>query len=256
LQPRDEVGLVFARCDLPGAPEVPASHRFIATTHHATTLKKGDVSIGTPEHLLAALWCLGVTNCRIEIFAPEVPILDGSATPWCELIESAGLCEVRGAQPEYALRSPVVVEARGGAVIGLPHPSLRATVDVSYDAEYLSPQLYAADITPAIFRAELASARTFALESWIEPLRSLGLIQGGSVENAIVLGASEPSSPLRFENELARHKALDLLGDIALLFGEDGGVLHAHLIAVRAGHELHRLWMEEALRCGALERVA
>jgi UDP-3-O-[3-hydroxymyristoyl] N-acetylglucosamine deacetylase len=255
LQPREQAGLVFARTDLPGAAEIPASYRHIASTHHATTLVNGDASIGTPEHLLAALWCLGVTNCRIEISAPEVPILDGSAAPWCELIESAGLQELDGTQPEYALRAPIVVEARGGAVIGLPHQGLRATADVEYGVEYLAPQLFAADVTAIGFRSEIASARTFTLESWIEPLRALGMIQGGSIENAIVLSASGPSSPLRFENELARHKTLDLLGDIALLFGEDGGVLHAHLIAVRAGHELHRRWMEEALRGDALERM-
>jgi UDP-3-O-[3-hydroxymyristoyl] N-acetylglucosamine deacetylase len=154
------------------------------------------------------------------------------------------------------LRKPVIVEAHSGAVIGLPHQTLRVTIDVAYEVEYLAPQLFAAEVIPKIFCSEIASARTFALESWVEPLRSLGLIQGGSVENAILLGASGPSSPLRFENELARHKALDLLGDVALLFGEDGGVLRAQLIAVRAGHELHRLWMEEALRSDALERLA
>jgi UDP-3-O-[3-hydroxymyristoyl] N-acetylglucosamine deacetylase len=253
LQPREAAGLVFARTDLPGVPEIPASPRHIGSTHHATTLTKGDVAIGTPEHLLAALWCSGVTNCRIEISAPEVPILDGSAAPWCDLIERAGYQELDSARPEYSLRSPVVVESRGGAVIGLPYDRLRATVDVEFSVEYLSQQLFAADVTAASFASEIAPARTFTLESWIAPLRALGLIRGGSIDNAIVFGEDGPSSPLRFENELARHKAVDLLGDIALLFGQDGGVLHAQLIAIRAGHELHRQWMEEALRSGALE---
>jgi UDP-3-O-[3-hydroxymyristoyl] N-acetylglucosamine deacetylase len=256
LLPQEEAGLVFARTDLSGAPEISASWRYIIQTHHATTLAFGDVSVSTPEHLMAALWCVGISNCRIELNAPEVPILDGSAAPWCAAIQAAGLRTLDSARPEYSLKEAILIESREGAVIGLPHQSLRATVDVDYGVSYLDTQVYASEISATIFAEEIAPARTFTLETWLEPLRAQGLIQGGSVENAIVLGAEVPSSPLRFSDELARHKTLDLLGDIALLFGEDGGVLRAHLIAVRAGHELHRQWMEKVLRCESLRQIA
>lgn len=256
LLPREKAGIIFVRTDMPGTQEVPAAARCIASTHHATTLAHNGATIGTPEHLLAALCGLGISNCRIELNAPEVPILDGSAKQWCELIEQAGLRELEGERPEYSLHEPLIIESRGGAVIGLPHPQLRVTVDVDFEVPYLLPQVFVGNITPNTFQDEIAPARTFALEAWIEPLRSLGLIQGGSLDNALVLDENGPSTPLRFENELARHKALDLLGDMALLFGENGGVLHAHLIAIRAGHELHRLWMEKALEMNLLGNTA
>lgn len=249
----DQSAIIFARTDLPGAPEVPASWRCIGSTHHATTLQSESVFIGTPEHLLAVLWSLGISHCRIELDAIEVPILDGSSQVWCELIERAGRRELDGARPEYSLRAPVAVYAREGAVIALPHPSLHVTTDVEYGVAYLPSQVFGTTVTPQVFQSEIASARTFTLESWIEPLRASGLIRGGNEENALVLRENAPSSVLRFETELARHKALDLLGDVALLFGENGGILNAHLIAIRAGHELHRLWMEAAMKSGALQ---
>jgi len=254
LQPREECGLVFVRVDLPGQPRIPASAQHIGSTLHATRLEFNGVEISTPEHLLAALWSLGVTHCEIELDGPEIPILDGSAKIWCDLICEAGLKTLPGARSEYSLREPVVIYANGGAVIGLPHNSLRVTCDVEFGVSYLPPQVTACEITPQSFREELAAARTFTLESWLEPLRAQGLIRGGSTDNALVLFQNEPSSPLRFDNELARHKALDAIGDIALLFGADGGVLRAHIIAIRAGHEMHRLWMREVLHRGALIR--
>lgn len=245
LLPREECGLVFVRTDLPGRPSIPASARHIGNTLHATRLQSGDVEVSTPEHLMAALWSLGVTHCTIELDGPEIPILDGSALLWCELIASAGHKELPGARPEYSLREPLAIFEKGGAVIALPHPSLRVTCDVEFGVPYLKTQAAVCEVNARSFSKELAPARTFTLESWLEPLRAQGLIRGGSTDNALVLMKQEPSSPLRFENELARHKALDAIGDIALLFGEDGGVLHAHIVVVRAGHELHRLWMRE-----------
>lgn len=252
LSPREACGLVFVRTDLPGQPQIPASARSIGSTLHATRLHCAGAEISTPEHLLAALWSLGITHCAIEIDGPEIPILDGSAKIWCELIASAGLQSLPGVRREYSLCEPVAVYHNDGAVIGLPHPSLRVTCDVEYGLSYLKPQVAVCELTAQSFENELAPARTFALESWLEPLRAQGLIRGGSTDNALVLSPEKPSSPLRFENELARHKALDAIGDIALLFGEDGGVLRAHLIAIRAGHEMHRLWMREVLNRGAL----
>jgi UDP-3-O-[3-hydroxymyristoyl] N-acetylglucosamine deacetylase len=205
--------------------------------------------------LLAALWSYGVTHAEIVVDGPEIPILDGSAKIWCEFIEAAALQSLPGARPEYSLRAPVAVYERGGCVIGVPHGKLRVTADVEYEVDYLAAQVAARDITAQSFREELAPARTFTLEKWVEPLRAQNLIRGGTLENALVLGADAPLSPLRFPDELARHKAMDALGDISLLFGENGGVLRAHLIAVRAGHGLHQKWMQEVLCAGALEKV-
>ena len=250
--PRAECGLVFVRSDLPGQPSIPAAARCIGNTVHATVLEEDGVRVSTPEHLLAALWSYGITHARIEVSGPEIPILDGSARQWCELIEQAGIETLPGTRPEYSLREPVAVYERDGCVLALPHDSLRVTADVEYGVEYLTAQVAACEITPQNFREQLALARTFTLEKWIEPLRAQDLIRGGSFDNALVLAGDRPLSPLRFDNELARHKALDAVGDLSLLFGENGGSLNAHVIAVRAGHELHRRWMDVADGSGML----
>ena len=199
LLPREECGLVFVRTDLPGRPQIPASSRYIGITLHATRLEFEGATISTPEHLLASLWALGVTHCLIEVDGPEIPILDGSAKIWCELDQNAGLKVLDGVRREYSLHEPVVVYHKDGAVIGLPHPTLRVTCDVEFGVSYLQPQVAVCEITPQNFATELAPARTFTLESWLEPLRGQGLIRGGSTENALVLGKEEPSSLLRFE---------------------------------------------------------
>lgn len=252
LKPRDEVGIVFARVDLPGAPEIAADWRHIARTTHATTLEHQGISVSTTEHLLAALWALGVTNCRIELDAPEVPILDGSAAPWCRYISEAGTVEVASERPVWGLRAPVWVQAGEASLLGLPYSGFRLSCAVDFDCSYAGPQVVDVEVSARTFETELASARTFTKAEWIEPLRAQGLIRGGSTDNAIVLGADAPSSPWRMDNELARHKALDVVGDVALLFGSNGGVLQAHLVATRAGHGLHQAWMREVLRQDAL----
>ncbi|HVF10501.1 MAG TPA: UDP-3-O-acyl-N-acetylglucosamine deacetylase [Abditibacteriaceae bacterium] len=263
LCPRHQPGVVFVRSDLPAAPEIPAALRCVTSTQHATTLTAGGAAVSTVEHLLAALWAMNVTNCRVELEGPEVPILDGSATGWCCLVEEAGIVvspdvssahDVASTQarPMYRLRDPVWVTDGKGSVLGLPHDALRVTVAVDYGISYVGRQTFDLVVSPSSFAAELAPARTFTLEAWVEPLRAQGLIRGGSIENAIVLGEDGPSAQWSLEREPARHKALDVVGDVALLFGEDGGALQAHLIAICAGHGLHRRWMEECARRGTL----
>jgi UDP-3-O-[3-hydroxymyristoyl] N-acetylglucosamine deacetylase len=252
IVPSREGGLAFIRTDLSGQPSIPAGRQYIGNTVHATVLEKDGVKVSTPEHLLAALWSYGITHAKIELNGPEIPILDGSARQWCELIEATGIQTLAGFRPQYSLREPVAVHEGNACVLALPYDSLRVTADVEYGVGYLAPQTASCEVISENFREQLAPARTFTLEKWIEPLRSQGLIQGGSLDNALVLAEDAPLTPLRFENELARHKALDAIGDLSLLFGENGGVLHAHIIAIRAGHELHRRWMEEAVRIGAL----
>ena len=276
LLPCDRCGIVFVRTDLPDAPEIEASLAAISSTTHATTLCQGEASVSTTEHLLASLWMLGITHARIEVDGPEIPILDGSAAGWCRLLEEAGSVAVNApfsqnnqnafqagkaadfvssARPVWALREPVLVENGNSTVLALPHDHLRVSTFVDFRPEYLAPQLFDGVMSQDVFAQEIAGARTFTLEEWIEPLRAQGLIRGGSVENALVLGRESPFSALRFSNELARHKVLDLLGDIALLFAPEGGLVQAHFIALRAGHSLHRQWMAHCREQNALVRI-
>ena len=257
LMPRSTCGLVFVRADLPGAPTIPADWRHVTRTTHATTLEFEGAGVSTTEHLLASLWALGVTACTIELDGPEVPILDGSAAPWVELIHNAGIAALPHAEarPIYHVTAPVWIGEKEMSVFGVPNQQFRLTCAVEY-AVPNSRQICDFLVTPEVFAAELAPARTFTLESWLEPLRAQGLIRGGSLENAVVINENGPSVPYRFSDELARHKALDVLGDLALLFAGDGGLLQAHIIAERAGHGPHRMWMEAALSQGALVKNA
>ncbi len=254
ISPDERVGWHFARRDLAGVPEVKASLENVVATQHATVLQCGNARVSTTEHLLAALWTAGITHARIELDGEEVPILDGSAKFWSEAISLAGRDEIGGERPIYTLNQSVWHESARASVLGVPNPRFRLSVAVDFDHPHAGAQNIDLAVDNSSFAKELAPARTFTLESWIEPLRSAGLIRGGSLENATLIDDSGPSSPFRFPNELARHKALDAIGDLALLFGE-GGIFRGHLIAIRAGHGPHRAWMEKCRNLGALTRI-
>jgi UDP-3-O-[3-hydroxymyristoyl] N-acetylglucosamine deacetylase len=255
LCPDERPGWRFARLDLPGQPEVQATLENVSSTQHATVLRSGAASVSTTEHLLATLWALDITHARIELDGPEVPILDGSATPWIEAIAQAGTSQIEGERPIFALDSPVWWQGSGASVIGLPSEGFKLCVAVNFDHPHAGPQLIDLSVNEATFSRELAPSRTFTLESWIEPLRAAGLIQGGSLQNAVLVTENGLSSAPRLENEMARHKALDCVGDLALLFGATGGRFQGQIIATRAGHGPHRQWMELCRNQGALRRV-
>ena len=256
LCPDERVGVRFARVDLPGAPEVEADWRNVTSTTHATTLDNGSARALTTEHLLASLWAQGITHCRVELSAPEVPILDGSARGWVEALGQAGTRDLKGARPVWELRQPVWIEEGRASVLGVPAPEsmgFRLSVAVDFEAPHAGAQTFDGVVSPELFARELAPARTFTLEAWLEPLRAANLIRGGSLHNAILIGADGPSPPLRFANELARHKALDVIGDLALLFGAHD--FRGHIIATRAGHGAHRAWMQKCREAGALRAL-
>lgn len=254
IAPDERAGWRFARLDLPQSPEVVASVENVTATRHATVLAQGQASVSTTEHLLAALWALDVTHARIELDGPEVPILDGSALPWVEAIKAAGLQPIDGPRPLFGLKEMVWWEGGGASVVGVPHDEFRLSVAVDFDHPHAGAQSVDFSIDGATFEREIAPARTFTLENWLEPLRGAGLIRGGSLDNAVVVNEMGLSSAPRLENEMARHKALDCIGDFALLFGANGGALCAHLIALRAGHGPHRAWMESCQHQNALLR--
>ena len=251
LCPSEHRGIVFARVDLPGAPQVEANWRNVTATTHATTLQQGHASVMTTEHLLAALWASGITHCRVELDAPEVAILDGSAKQWCEAINLAGVRPLDEARATLQLREPVWIAQGETSVFAVPCSDFRVSVAVNFDVAHAGAQLFDEWISPQTFAGEIAGARTFTLQSWLEPLQKAGLIRGGSLDNAILIDENGWSSPPRFANELARHKALDLVGDLALLFGP--ARFCGHIIATRAGHGAHRKWMEACRESDALQ---
>jgi len=228
-------GRVFVRVDLPDAPVIPAQIAQVRQTTLSTELAVGDASVRTVEHLLAALWGMGIADARIEINGPEVPLLDGSALPWVEAIAQAGRTPLSPLAP-VSLTEPLWVRHEDAFVAALPSPEMRFTYGIDFDLPAIGNQWMSWSPQQESFGEAIAPARTFGLAHQIEQLQALGLIKGGSLENALVCGPEGwLNPPLRFSNEPVRHKLLDLVGDLSLI-----GVLpQAHYLAYKASHQLH-----------------
>jgi UDP-3-O-[3-hydroxymyristoyl] N-acetylglucosamine deacetylase len=229
-------GRYFVRIDRPDAPLIPAHIAQVRQTTLSTELAEGEASVRTVEHLLAALAGLGVDNARIEIDGSEVPLLDGSARLWAEAIAQAGI--VAQAQPRTPLpiSEPLWIHQGDAFVAAIPAPQLRFTYGIDFDLPAIGNQWFSWSPGQESFLEAIAPARTFGLAHQIDQLRTAGLIQGGSLENALVCGPEGwINPPLRFSNEPVRHKLLDLVGDFSLL----GAFPAAHILAYKASHQLH-----------------
>ncbi|HMU14748.1 MAG: bifunctional UDP-3-O-[3-hydroxymyristoyl] N-acetylglucosamine deacetylase/3-hydroxyacyl-ACP dehydratase [Bacteroidetes bacterium] len=257
-------GLKFQRTDLEGEPVIDADADLVVSTERGTTLGKGDVRVNTTEHVLSALYALGVDNCLVQLTGPEVPIMDGSALPFVEAIEKAGLEEQNADRDWYLLTEPIWFETkeRGTEMLGVPAPGgeFRLTVMVDYNSPVLGTQ-HASMYHAGEFKSEIAPCRTFVFLRELELLAKAGLIKGGDLNNAIVLEDREGTTKeqlkelardlgreyqdveirrngvlnttdLKFFNEPARHKLLDIVGDLALV----GRPIKGHILAARPGH--------------------
>jgi len=228
-------GVVFVRTDLENFT-VPASWRHVARVSYATSLMRQGVLISTTEHLLSVFYSMGIDNVYVEIDNLEVPILDGSGLPFVRLIEQAGIRQYRRKRRYLRVRRPISVEDKGKRISILPNEAFRLTCDTDYPAP-VGRQSLELDVTPERYAAEIAFARTFGWEKDLDQMRNMGLIRGASLENAVCFNNDRALNPegLRAPDECCRHKALDLIGDLALL----GRPLLGHVIAERAGHAMH-----------------
>jgi UDP-3-O-[3-hydroxymyristoyl] N-acetylglucosamine deacetylase/3-hydroxyacyl-[acyl-carrier-protein] dehydratase len=231
-------GIVFVRTDLPGRPSLRVAPQFAhydADHGRRTILKSGAFEVHTMEHLLASLAGLGIDNALVELATLEVPEPeDGSAQAIVAALLEAGLSEQPVARRHIKMTKPVVLQSGSVELVAVPADRLRLTFTIDYDNPVVGTQHLSLDITDGVFERELAAARTFVLERDVAMLRGQGLIRGGSLDSAVVVGEKSilNDRPLRFKDEFVRHKMLDLLGDLALL----GGPLLGHVIAVRSGH--------------------
>jgi UDP-3-O-[3-hydroxymyristoyl] N-acetylglucosamine deacetylase len=230
-----DTGIVFRRVDLDNF-EIEAHVRNVARVSYATSLMRQGVLLSTTEHLLAALYSCGVDNVYVEIDALELPILDGSSKPFIELLAQAGTRKLRR-QRRYIRVVKSLEFSDGDRRIGIyPADEFRVHCYVDYDHPSVGPQEVEMVVDRESFSRELAPARTFGFMKDFSGLQAMGLIRGGSIENAIVLDQdSILNGPLRFPDEFGRHKALDLIGDLALV----GRPLKARIVAHKAGHALH-----------------
>ena len=238
-----DTGIVFRRNDLDNFPIEAQGHN-VARVSYATSLMKQGVLLSTTEHLLAAIYSCGIDNIYIEIDSIEVPILDGSAEPFMQMLEHAGIRKLRRKRRYLKVLKPLEV-VEGDRRIGIyPADEFRVRCYVDFPHPLVGQQEVEMVVSPDTFRHLLARARTFCFERDIEPLREMGLIRGGSLENAIVLTKDGVmNGPLRFPDEFGRHKALDLIGDLALV----GLPLLARVEAHKAGHALHTQLVSQLL---------
>ncbi|MDX9752308.1 MAG: bifunctional UDP-3-O-[3-hydroxymyristoyl] N-acetylglucosamine deacetylase/3-hydroxyacyl-ACP dehydratase, partial [Flavobacteriales bacterium] len=257
-------GYKFQRTDLDGRPVIDADADLVVSTERGTKLGRDNVFVHTTEHVLSALYALGVDNCLIQLNGPEVPIMDGSALPFVQAIEAVGL-EPQGAPRNwFVLQEPIWFETqeRGTEMLAVPTPGgeFRVTVMVDYHSAVLGTQ-HASMYHTGEFKAEIAPCRTFVFLRELEELAKAGLIKGGDLNNAVVLEDREgttqedlraiaealgrpyeqveirrngvvSTTDLKFLNEPARHKLLDIVGDLALV----GRPIKGHILAARPGH--------------------
>lgn len=230
-------GIVFIRTDLDGA-QVPASWEYVERVSYATSLMHPrGIFISTTEHLLSVFYSMQIDNAYVDLDNLELPILDGSGVPFVQLLAQAGRCEQRKLRRYLRVLKPVTVESNGKRVSILPADTFRLRCRTFFDHPLVGEQSLEMNLSPAAYAREIAPARTFGFEYELDQLREMGLIRGASLANAVCftrLGIANPDG-LRFPDECCRHKALDLIGDLALI----GRPLLGLVLAEKAGHAMH-----------------
>ena len=229
-------GIVFRRTDLDNF-EIPASWQYVQRVSYATSLMRHGVLISTTEHLLSVLYSMGIDNAYVEIDNLEVPILDGSGQPFVELLKEAGVRMTRRRRRFLRIRRTVTLEAPGKRVSIVPAERFQLSCRVFFQHPLVQGQTLDMEITPENYAREIAPARTFGFEHELDQMRDMGLIRGATIESAVCFTPDGVLNPdgLRFPDEPCRHKALDLIGDLALI----GKPLLGRVIAERAGHAMH-----------------
>mmetsp|Transcript_36556 Transcript_36556/g.60553 ORF Transcript_36556/g.60553 Transcript_36556/m.60553 type:complete len:292 (+) Transcript_36556:89-964(+) len=229
-------GITFCRTDLNPKQLIPAKPQNVMSTRLSTTLGVGRSTVGLVEHLMSAFGGIGVSACRVEVNSAELPVLDGSALPWIKAINSAGLVRLTCEPEVLYLRQPVIVQEASSWALAHPAQTTRLTCGIDFPRSPIGRQWHSWGPADGCFAREIAPARTFALGKDLQSMQEDGLIRGGSLACALVCDANRwLNGPLRFANEPARHKLLDLLGDLALL----GSLPRMHVIAYRGSHRLH-----------------
>jgi len=244
LPAASNTGIVFRRVDLEGF-ELEATGRNVARVSYATSLMKRGVLISTTEHLLSALVGMGIDNAVIELDNLELPILDGSALPFVELIRKAGVRKQRRPRTYIRIRQPLELREGNKFIAVYPSDAYSVSYTINFPHPLIGREAFSLELTNGHYLAEIAPARTFGFLHEAEAMRQQGLIRGASEENAIVLtrdGVVNP--PLRFADEFVRHKVLDLIGDLALI----GKRILGSVVADRAGHAMHTALVSRLLR--------
>ncbi len=238
----EDTGIVFIRSDIAGSPHIPALTSSVVATSYATTLGVDGVTVATVEHLMAALYGMGVDNAVVMVNGPEIPILDGSAVAFTELIDDVGIRKLDAARKYIVIKKPIKVSEGDKHIYLYPSENMEMSIDyrIDFAHPFLAKQSFSSPFSKDVFRREVVRARTFGFLKDVEMLKANGLARGGGLNNAVVIGDDDilNEEGLRFPDEFVRHKVLDFMGDIALL----GHHIIGRFEAYRSGHNMnHRL---------------
>ena len=227
-------GIKFIRTDLINAPSIPALFKMVTDTTAATVLGIDGVIVSTVEHLLASLAGLSIDNALIEIDSYEIPILDGSAFPFVDMINQVGILQQDARRCFFIIKNPVILEEGGKTAAIYPDASFRISYSIEYDNDLIGKQEYSLQINEHSFSEEISRARTFGFYHEYQTLKNYGLARGGSLENAVVIDGQAVLNQdgLRYPDEFVRHKILDCVGDFSLL----GMPVMGHIVASKSGH--------------------
>lgn len=230
----EHTGIVFVRTDIEGAPSVKAHIDNVTNTMRATTLEHGEAKVFTVEHVMAAFSAMAIDNCFIELDSPEPPVADGSSAVFVDLILQAGIKIQAAERQTYSVQKSHAIYDGDRFIAILPYDGYRMTFTSINNHPLLGTQQCDCEITPENFQKEIAAARTIGFMKELEQLQAVGLAKGGTLENALVYDDKKCLSVPRFDDELVRHKVLDVIGDLFLL-----GPIKGHVIALKSSHELN-----------------
>ena len=251
-----DTGIRIRRTDLPGQPVIPVDWRHVADTRMATTVSDGNgASVGTVEHLMAALAGLAIDNAIIDVDGAEIPVMDGSAAPFVFLVECAGVVEQDSPRRAIRILRRVTVRDRDRSISLLPGQGFSVRFEIDFDTKAIDRQALSVQLVNGAFKNELARARTFGFTHEVDALRKAGLALGGSLDNAIVINGNRVLNKegLRYNDEFVRHKIIDFLGDLYLagapIIGEaqcacSGHALNHKLLAALFADERAWCWSE------------
>jgi len=240
-----DTGIQFVRTDVDDCEPTKVSPFAVYSTQLATSIKCGKASISTIEHLTSALYGLGIDNAVVEVNSAEIPILDGSAAPFVDILSEAGIRHLHKKRKYLKFKKRIRVEWGERWVEVIPSRFLKFTCHIDFENKIIDEQKAFFNVTPGTFKKEIAKARTFGFKNEIESLWQMGLAKGGSLENAVVVDESGVlnAEGLRYEDEFVRHKMLDLIGDVSLI----GYRFFGHVRAYKAGHQLNNMFARALL---------
>ncbi len=236
-------GIKFIRTDLLNSPGITAHFNQVVDTSLATVIGSDGCIVSTIEHLMASFAGLSIDNALVELDAYEVPVMDGSAGPFIEMIKRAGIKNQSAPRHFFLIKEPIMLEEADKSVSVYPSATFKITYTIEFDHPLIKKQTYSIDLSDEIFESTISRARTFGFLHEVEYMKRYGLALGGSLENAVVIDKDSivNKDGLRFENEFVRHKILDCLGDFSLL----GMPVLGHLIVVKSGHAFNHAFLEK-----------